>query len=205
MRLFHIAHNRNAEAILKKGFRKSIEYSPKNILSKPFWIRWLYSGMQNQPSSSSSEEGPTGVLVSTKPDTRRFIASTQTLLVTNIPEDVLLEFEEFELFQPNVKMRQFLAPATLLDSYGLPTVEDDYREPGVRCRDGTHSGCTKDYRVPSFLRGKQDLLEGEVVVTPEQMQEIRVLLRKRFPFSESTDEEFDDHPHLPHPPIQPRY
>ena len=193
MRLFHITHNRNAETILKKGFRKPIEYSPKNIFSKPFWARWLYSWMKDQPSMSASEEEPTSVMVSTKPATRIYQDGNQTLLVINIPESALVELEDFELFQPNEKMRQFMAPATLLDSYGLPTVEDDYREPGLRCRDGTLSGCTRDDRVPSFLREKRDLLEDEVVVTPEQMNGLRVLLRKRFPFSESTDEEFDDH------------
>ena len=97
MRLFHITATANAEAILKEGFRDGTGH----YLTDQEW---------------------TGVWVSTEPFDG-YDADTKTLFTIEIPEDVI---SEFEWVQPGMRLREFLVPAALLNSYGPPVVTGDY-------------------------------------------------------------------------------
>ena len=107
MRLFHKTKNQNAESILRDGFRDSevVEAGQKfegvQLFDDP--IGW-------NPSRDGND----------------------TLFVIEIPEDVISEHEwvedgfatRFEYSQG--KIREFLAPASLINSYGPPvTIEAD--------------------------------------------------------------------------------
>ena len=101
MRLFHKTKNQNAESILRDGFRDSevVEAGQKFEGVQPFDdpIGW-----------SPSRDG------------------NDTLFVIEIPEDVISEHEwvedgfatRFEYSQS--KIREFLAPASLINYYGPP-------------------------------------------------------------------------------------
>ena len=97
MRLFHITPNENAEAILKDGFRDG----KGHYLTDQEW---------------------TGVWVSTEPFDG-FDASTNTLFAIEIPEDAI---SEFEWVQQGMRLREFLAPAALINSYGPQVVTDNW-------------------------------------------------------------------------------
>ncbi len=97
MRFFHITSNANAEAILKEGFRDGTGH----YLTDQEW---------------------TGVWVSTEPFDG-YDADAKTLFTIEIPEDVI---SEFEWVQPGMRLREFLVPAALLNSYGPPVVTGDY-------------------------------------------------------------------------------
>ena len=97
MRFFHSTSNANAEAILKEGFRDGTGH----YLTDQEW---------------------TGVWVSTEPFDA-YDADAKTLFTIEIPEDVISEFEWVEEGKP---IREWLIPATLLNSYGPPVVTDDY-------------------------------------------------------------------------------
>ena len=97
MRFFHITSNANAEAILKEGFRDGTGH----YLTDQEW---------------------TGVWVSTEPFDG-YDADAKTLFTIEIPEDVI---SEFEWVQPGMRLREFLVPAALLNSYGPPAVTGDY-------------------------------------------------------------------------------
>ena len=101
MRLFHIANNTNAEAILKDGFRDVMGYH--------------HAGQEW-----------TGVWVSSEPldwSQRQYLNEANTLFAIEIPEDVISEFEWAE---EGKLIRESLIPAELLNSYGPPVVADDY-------------------------------------------------------------------------------
>jgi hypothetical protein len=97
MRFFHITSTANAEAILKEGFRDGTGH----YLTDQEW---------------------TGVWVSTEPFDG-YDADAKTLFTIEIPEDVI---SEFEWVQPGMRLREFLVPAALLNSYGPPVVTGDY-------------------------------------------------------------------------------
>ena len=97
MRFFHITSNANAEAIFKEGFRDGTGH----YLTDQEW---------------------TGVWVSTEPFDG-YDADAKTLFTIEIPEDVI---SEFEWVQPGMRLREFLVPAALLNSYGPPVVTGDY-------------------------------------------------------------------------------
>ena len=101
MRLFHIANNTNAEAILKDGFRDVMGYH--------------HAGQEW-----------TGVWVSSEPldwSQRQYLNEANTLFAIEIPEDVISEFEWAE---EGKLIREWLIPAELLNSYGPPVVANDY-------------------------------------------------------------------------------
>ena len=103
MRLFHIANNTNAEAILKDGFRDVMGYH--------------HAGQEW-----------TGVWVSSEPldwSQRQYLNEANTLFAIEIPEDVISEFEWAE---EGKLIREWLIPAELLNSYGPPVVANDYEE-----------------------------------------------------------------------------
>ena len=103
MRLFHIANNTNAEAILKDGFRDVMGYH--------------HAGQEW-----------TGVWVSSEPldwSQRQYLNEANTLFAIEIPEDVISEFEWAE---EGKLIREWLIPAELLNSYGPPVVANDYDE-----------------------------------------------------------------------------
>ena len=106
MRLFHIANNTNAEAILKDGFRDVMGYH--------------HAGQEW-----------TGVWVSSEPldwSQRQYLNKANTLFAIEIPEDVISEFEWAE---EGKLIREWLIPAELLNSYGPPVVANDYDEEKV--------------------------------------------------------------------------
>ena len=106
MRLFHIANNTNAEAILKDGFRDVMGYH--------------HAGQEW-----------TGVWVSSEPldwSQRQYLNEANTLFAIEIPEDVISEFEWAE---EGKLIREWLIPAELLNSYGPPVVAYDYDEEKV--------------------------------------------------------------------------
>ena len=106
MRLFHIANNTNAEAILKDGFRDIMGYH--------------HAGQEW-----------TGVWVSSEPldwSQRQYLHEANTLFAIEIPEDVISEFEWAE---EGKLIREWLIPAELLNSYGPPVVANDYDEEKV--------------------------------------------------------------------------
>ena len=106
MRLFHIANNTNAEAILKDGFRDVMGYH--------------HAGQEW-----------TGVWVSSEPldwSQRQYLNEANTLFAIEIPEDVISEFEWAE---EGKLIREWLIPAELLNSYGAPVVANDYDEEKV--------------------------------------------------------------------------
>ena len=106
MRLFHIANNTNAEAILKDGFRDVMGYH--------------HAGQEW-----------TGVWVSSEPldwSQRQYLNEANTLFAIEIPEDVISEFEWAE---EGKLIREWLIPAELLNSYGPPVVANDYDEEKV--------------------------------------------------------------------------
>ena len=106
MRLFHIANNTNAEAILRDGFRDVMGYH--------------HAGQEW-----------TGVWVSSEPldwSQRQYLNEANTLFAIEIPEDVISEFEWAE---EGKLIREWLIPAELLNSYGPPVVANDYDEEKV--------------------------------------------------------------------------
>ena len=110
MRLFHIANNTNAEAILKDGFRDVMGYH--------------HAGQEW-----------TGVWVSSEPldwSQRQYLNEANTLFAIEIPEDVI---SEFEWAQEGKLIREWLIPAELLNSYGPPVVANDYDEENVPTTD----------------------------------------------------------------------
>ena len=110
MRLFHIANNTNAEAILKDGFRDVMGYH--------------HAGQEW-----------TGVWVSSEPldwSQRQYLNEANTLFAIEIPEDVISEFEWAE---EGKLIREWLIPAELLNSYGPPVVANDYDKEKVPSTD----------------------------------------------------------------------
>ena len=98
MRLFHIASNKNAETILKEGFRNGTGY----YLTDRLWE---------------------GVRISDKPFNDEHLSDTNTLFAIEIPEDVI---NEFEVVGTGKVTREFLVPAALLNHYESLVVTDDY-------------------------------------------------------------------------------
>ena len=98
MRFFHVTGNKNAEAILKVGFRDGTN----TYLTDREW---------------------SGVWISDKPFNDAHLSDGITLFAIEIPEDAISELEWPEEGKP---YREWLVPATLLNSYGPPVVIDDY-------------------------------------------------------------------------------
>ena len=98
MRFFHAIGTKKAEAILKEGFRDGTNF----YLTDREW---------------------SGVWISDKPFDDAHLSDGITLFAIEIPEDVI---SEFEWVQPGMRLREFLAPAALMNSYGRPVVTDDY-------------------------------------------------------------------------------
>ena len=106
MRLFHIANNTNAEAILKDGFHDIMGYH--------------HAGQEW-----------TGVWVSSEPldwSQRQYLNEANTLFAIEIPEDIISEFEWAE---EGKLIREWLIPAELLNSYGPQVVANEYDEEKV--------------------------------------------------------------------------
>ena len=98
MRFFHATGNKNAEAILKEGFRDGTNF----YLTDREW---------------------SGVWIFDKPFDDSHLSDGITLFAIEIPEDAISELEWPEEGKP---YREWLVPATLLNSYGPPVVIDDY-------------------------------------------------------------------------------
>ena len=98
MRFFHATGNKNAEAILKEGFRDGTNF----YLTDREW---------------------SGVWISDKPFDDAHLSDGITLFAIEIPEEDISEFEWVEEGKP---YREWLVLAALLNSYGAPVVIDDY-------------------------------------------------------------------------------
>ena len=98
MRLFHIACNKNAEAILKEGFRNGTGY----YLTDRLWE---------------------GVSIFDKPFNDEHLSDTDTLFAIEIPEEDISDLEWVEEGKP---YREWLVDDKILNSYGPPLVVDDY-------------------------------------------------------------------------------
>ena len=97
MRFFHIASNKNAEAILKEGFRDGTGY-------------YL------------TDREHTGVWICDKPFDESYQDDTNTLFGIEIPEEDISDLERVEEGKP---YREWLVEASILNSYGPPMVVDD--------------------------------------------------------------------------------
>ena len=109
MRLFHIANNKNAETILKDGFRDNTSYLRSDLVE-------IKDGFGNHRPDAEY----TGVWVSDEPF-EGFDSNTDILFTIEIPEDVIGDFQWFE---DGELFRKWLIPAAILNSYGPPLVTD---------------------------------------------------------------------------------
>ena len=109
MRLFHIANNKNAETILKDGFRDNTSYFRSDLVE-------IQDGFGNHRPDAEY----TGVWVSDEPF-EGFDSNTDILFTIEIPEDVIGDFQWFE---DGELFRKWLIPAAILNSYDPPLVTD---------------------------------------------------------------------------------
>ena len=100
MIFFHIASNKNAEAILKEGFRNGKGY----YLTDRIWG---------------------GVWISDKPFDDEHLSDDVTLLAIEIPEEDISDCESVEEGKP---YREWLVDDKILNSYGPPLLVDDYED-----------------------------------------------------------------------------
>ena len=98
MKFFHIASNKNAEAILNDGFRDVTGY----YLTDREW---------------------SGVWICDRPFDESYQDDTNTLFAIEIPEEDISEWEWPEEGKP---YREWLVLAADLNSYGPPVVTEDY-------------------------------------------------------------------------------
>ena len=96
MQLFHKTKRENTESILSEGFRDGEGY----YLTDEVWRGVWQSDKPVDPSRDGDD----------------------TLFTIDIPEDVILEFEWVEEGKP---IREFLVPATLVNSYGPPEITEE--------------------------------------------------------------------------------
>jgi len=100
MRLFQLVRDRTAEAILKDGFQ-----------DLPFEVTWEGQHLL-------------GVKLFDSPDGwNPEIKGGNILLAIEIPEDALSGHEVLAM-EDEPEIREFLAPASLVNSYGPPVIED---------------------------------------------------------------------------------
>ena len=111
MRLFHVTGNKNAEAILKEGFKEG--------------FRGIRPGVGDGTETYLTDREWSGVWISDKPfdDAHRSVGIT--LFAIEIPEEDISDLEWVEEGKP---YREWLVPAALLNSYGPPVVTDDYKD-----------------------------------------------------------------------------
>ena len=106
MKLFHITSNLNAEAILKEGFRTTTGY----YFTDRDWTGFATRFANNIRLFSKPWKGEGGF-------------DDGILFSIEIPENII---NEFELVEKGNAIREFLAPATLLNCYEPVVVTDDY-------------------------------------------------------------------------------
>ena len=111
MRLFHVTGDKNAEAILRDGFREG--------------FRGIRPGVRNGTGFYLTDREWSGVWISDKPFDDAHLSDGITLFAIEIPEEDISDLEWVEEGKP---YREWLVPAALLNSYGPPVVTDDYNE-----------------------------------------------------------------------------
>ena len=109
MKLFHVTGNKNAEAILKEGFKEG--------------FRGIRPGVRDGTGTYLTDREWSGVWISDKPFNDAHLSDGIALFAIEIPEEDISEFEWVEEGKP---YREWLVLAALLDSYGAPVVIDDY-------------------------------------------------------------------------------
>ena len=106
MKLFQFVGDRTAEAILKDGFQ-DLPFQDLTEDGQVIKGVWLF----DSPDGSNMELG--GVAVD----------GGNVMLAIEIPEDAL-SGHEIMMMDDEPEIREFLAPASLVNSYGPPVVED---------------------------------------------------------------------------------
>ena len=101
MKVFQHSNTADTETVFKDGFRVVMEFH--------------HAGQEW-----------TGVWVSSEPlawSERQYLNSANTVFTIEIPEESIAEFEWVE---EGKMIREWLIPAKLINSYGIPVVMDDY-------------------------------------------------------------------------------
>ena len=111
MKLFHVTGNKNAEAILKEGFKEG--------------FRGIRPGIRDGTGTYLTDREWSGVWISDKPFDDAHLSDGITLFAIEIPEEDISDLEWVEEGKP---YREWLVPAALLNSYGPPVVTDDYED-----------------------------------------------------------------------------
>ena len=111
MKLFHVTGNKNAEAILKEGFKEG--------------FRGIRPGVRDGTGTYLTDREWSGVWISDKPFDDAHLSDGITLFAIEIPEEDISDLEWVEEGKP---YREWLVPAALLNSYGPPVVTDDYED-----------------------------------------------------------------------------
>ena len=111
MRLFHVTGDKNAEAILRDGFREG--------------FRGIRPGVRNGTGFYLTDREWSGVWITDKPFDAAPLSEGITFFAIEIPEEDISDLEWVEEGKP---YREWLVPAALLNSYGPPVVTDDYKD-----------------------------------------------------------------------------
>ena len=106
MKLFHFTSNINAEIILRQGFRTTTGY---------YFTDRDWTGFATRFANN--------IWLSSKPYKGEDFCEDDILFAIEIPEDVI---NKFELVEKGNAIREFLAPATLLNCYEPVVVTYEY-------------------------------------------------------------------------------
>ena len=114
MRLFQFVEDRSAEAILKDGFQ-DLPFQDLTENGQVIKGVWLFD------SPDGWQEGLGGIAID----------GSKVMLAVDIPEDAL-SGHEIMMMDDEPEIREFLVPASLVNSFGPPKIADvDLNWPGL--------------------------------------------------------------------------
>ena len=114
MRLFQFVEDRSAEAILKDGFQ-DLPFQDLTENGQVIKGVWLFD------SPDGWQEGLGGIAID----------GSKVMLAVDIPEDAL-SGHEIMMIDDEPEIREFLVPASLVNSFGPPKIADvDLNWPGL--------------------------------------------------------------------------
>ena len=114
MRLFQFVEDRSAEAILKDGFQ-DLPFQDLTENGQVIKGVWLFD------SPDGWQEGLGGIAID----------GSKVMLAVDIPEDAL-SGHEIMMIDDEPEIREFLVPASLVNSFGPPNIADvDLNWPGL--------------------------------------------------------------------------
>ena len=114
MRLFQLVGDRTAEAILKDGFQ-DLPFQDLTENGQVIKGVWLFD------SPDGWQEGLGGIAID----------GSKVMLAVDIPEDAL-SGHEIMMIDDEPEIREFLVPASLVNSFGPPKIADvDLNWPGL--------------------------------------------------------------------------